>query len=454
MRTPSKSSFVGVAISFLLLIQIPNAHAAPVDGVSISTNGLLFFYDSANYYGVNGTTVKDLSGNSRDGSLNQISSQPSVSTANGGHFSFNANGGYMTAPSISSITNSFSLSFYASFGSTANNFERIIDFGNGPTNNNLEVGREGTGTNLFVEMFNGASSPGYCRAIGAIDSAWHHWVVTVGGGKCNIYKDNLQIVTDSSYSGTVGSTTWSNMYIGKSNWSADAAFEGGIAELAFYNRALLGSEVAQNYNAAMDQTAPTYTGAATFYPNENQTLVGTLSTSESSYIIPLTGSMDTNKFTLAANVLSFLSAPNFELKASSGGSNNYSYYFQLMDLNGNVATSTYVPVIQVQDLIELATLTQPSLSGNPVKGTNLTITVTPYGDGTSLPGKVSYFMAGKRIAGCYKKSYSGTGNSTCSWKPTTMGFRELSVQFTPTNTNFTETTSKKSFLILKRTTNR
>jgi Concanavalin A-like lectin/glucanases superfamily len=445
-----------IAVTFLALLSpLPAAHAAAYDGVSVATNGLLFYYDVANYYGlVDSTHLRDLSGNNRPATFTQVSSQPTTSSANGGQVSFNASGGYLSATSMTSITNSFSLSFYANFGIQANNFERIIDFGNGAANNNLEVGREGTGSNLFIEMFNGGTSPGYCRANGAIDSSWHFWVVTVGGGLCNVYKDNLQIVTNASYSGTVASTTWSNMYIGKSNWVADAAFEGGIGEIAFYNRALTSTEATQNYNAALDQTAPTYTGSATFTPNENQNLVGNFSFSESVFVIPSGGTMDTDKFTLSGSSFSFLSTPNFEAKGSVSGNNSYLYYFQLMDLNGNVSSSTYMLTINLQDLIENASISTPTLSATPYKGIAVTINVTPTGDGTSIPGKVNFLIAGKRIPACYKKIYSGTGNSTCSFEPSLSGNQEISVIFTPANANFTAASSKKSFFIYRRTTNR
>jgi hypothetical protein len=451
MRARISATLVALLVALLSPFQMPAAHAVASDGVGISTNGLQFYYDVANYYGMpNSLTLKDLSGNGRDASITQTTSQPSASSNNGGHLSFNASGGYAAAPAYNSFSTftGFSFSFYANFGTQANSFERIIDFGNGAGNNNIEVGREGTGTNLFVEAWNGTYSPGYCRATGAIDTSWHFWVVTVGGGYCNIYKDNTLVTNNAAYNTLPAAGSWSNMYIGKSNW-ADAAFEGGIAELAFYNRALTSTEATQNYNAAMDQTAPTYTGSASFTPNENQTAVGVLSASESVSYIALTGSGDTAKFTQTGSNLSLTSTPNFEAPVPS---NTLTYYFKLMDLNGNVSASTYVVTVYIQDVVEATSLSMPSLSATPYKGVAVTITVTPSGDGTSIPGKVNYLIAGKRIPACYKKAYTGTGNSTCTFDPALRGSQEISVTFTPTNTNYTAATSKKSFIIYKRST--
>lgn len=459
MRARISATIAALLFGLLSPALAPTANAAVADGVGINTNGLLFYYDVANYAGMaSGTQLADLSGNGRTATITQVSSQPTTSTNNGGHLSFNASGGYVTGTSMSSITNSFSLSFYANFGTQANNFERIIDFGNGAANNNLEVGREGTGTNLFIEMFNGGASPGYCRATGAIDSSWHFWVVTMGNGLCNIYKDNVRIVTDAAYSGTVGSTTWTNMYIGKSNWSADAAFEGGIGELAFYNRALTSTEAAQNYNAAIDQSAPTLSTLSltqSLSIVENATNVGSLTGSEvGTQYKMLTGS-DSAKFSLspfggASTSLSFISAPNFEAPGSALSSNVYTAYALIYDSSGNWNTLTLT--ITVTNVVELATMTFNSLSGNPYKGAPVIISVTPAAGGTA--GKVSYLANGKRIPRCYRINFTGSGISSCSWKPANRGSQELTITFTPNGSEYGATTLKKIFFVNKRTTNR
>lgn len=454
MRMKVSAIVAAVFLALITPVNSPLAHAAVSDGVGVSQNGLQLFYDVNNYNGITGNTLKDLSGNSRDALISQVSSQPSRSTANGGHLSFNGSGGFATVPEYNFPNYSgISVSFYANFGSSAGSFERIIDFGSRDAYNNLEVGRVAGLPDFFAEAWSGGTSPGWCRANGAIDSNWHFWVVTFGSGYCNIYRDNVQLVTNYVYNSLPIAGSWSKMYIGKSNW-ADAAFEGGIAELAFYNRVIGPSEMTQNYYAALDQTAPSYTGTATFNVNEGQTSVGSISTSESSYIIPTSGTMDTNRFTLSGSTLSFSSTPNYESPASVSSNNSYRYYFQLMDLNGNVSASTSVLTINVVDLVESTSLSIPALSGTAYKGRDVTITVTPSGDGTSIPGRVTYSIAGKRIAGCYRKVYSGSGNSTCTWKPTFQGYRDLVVTFSPTNANFSSATSSKTLFVSKRSTTR
>ena len=446
----------GLLASLLILstfASISPAVAAASPGVGVSTNGLQFFYDVNNPIGINGNAIKDLSGNSRDGLITQVSSQPVKSTANGGHLSFTGSGGYATVGAYSFPTyTGISVSFYANFGTSADNFERIIDFGNRDANNNLEVGRIGTSTDFFAEAWTGTSSPGWCRANGSIDSNWHFWVVTFNGTYCNIYKDNTQLVTNAAYNSLPTADTWNKMYIGKSNW-ADAAFEGGIAELAFYNRVIDSTERTTNFNAALDQTPPTVSGG-TNSANENQDLATSISFNEFGSTLSIIGGNDYDKVSInSSGYVYFIpnpNYPNYESPTDYGSDRRYDFVVRVIDPSGNYTDyTTYVTIANVN---ENSALTAPTLSGTPTKGISVTITVTPSGDGTSLPGKISYLMAGKRIAGCYKKSYAGTGNATCSWKPATMGYREISVTFTPTDTSFTSASSKKTFWIYKRTT--
>ena len=452
-----------IAVLFLALLspfQMPSAHAVVSDGVGVSTNGLQFFYDAANYAGVSGSTVKDLSGNSRDATLTQTNSKPAASTSNGGHFTFDGGGGYIAGPAYNSFPTftGLTVSFYANFGTTAGSFERIIDFGNGASNNNLEVGRVSTGADFFIEAWNGGASAGWCRANGSVDSNWHFWVVTLNGSVCNIYKDNTQIVTNAAYNTLPTAGSWSNMYIGKSNW-ADAAFEGGIAELAFYNRVISTSEMTQNYNAAMDQSAPTLTGAVltqSLSMPENSTEAGSLTGSEVGSQYKMLTASDSAKFSLvpyggASTTISFISPPNYESTTSVSATNTYTASVLIYDSSGNWNTLTIS--ISVTNVVEYSTVSAPSLSASPTKGTTVTITVTPSVAAGSGAGKVTFLIAGKRIPGCYKKSYT-SGNLTCSWKPSISGLREIAVTYTPNNTEYALSTNKKSFQILRRTTTR
>lgn len=446
---------IPVLLSALIPLSANTAQAAVSTGVGVSTNGLQFFYDVNNPAGISGNTVKDLSGNNRDAAITQVSSQPVKSTANGGHLSFTGSGGYATVGAYSFPTyTGISVSFYANFGTSADNFERIIDFGNRDANNNLEIGRIGTSNDFFAEAWTGTYSPGWCRANGSIDSNWHFWVVTFNGTYCNIYKDNVQLVTNAAYSSLPIGDTWNKMYIGKSNW-ADAAFEGGIAELAFYNRVIDSTERTKNYNTALDQTAPTVSGGANA-ANENQDLAANIYFDQFGSTLSIISGNDADKVSISSSgYVSFIpnpNYPNYESPTDYGADRRYDFVVRVIDPSGNY--TDYTTYVTISNVNESATLSTPSLSATPSKGVPVTITVTPGGDTPIPSGRVTYLVAGKRIPGCYKKVYSGTGNSTCIWKPAAQGYREITVTFTPTSNTYSAATSKRTFLIFKRTTNR
>ena len=460
------SSRIKFLIAALLLPLLPSlaqtANAAPVSGVGIVTSNLMMYYDYRNYnsYSGTGTTVVDASGNGNTGSL--VNSPTYSHSASDSYLSFSAaSSQYQSVPSFTAdFSAGFSISFRADFGSVST-WERIIDFGNGNASSNILVARSGNSNDLWFETYgtsanNTALPLGNCKVVSGIaNNTINNWtiVVAANGASCAIYKDGVaQSVT---FSGTdispVDNVSRTANYIARSNWSADSYFEGKIYNVAIYNKALTALEATQNYNSMNDTVAPTISPTLLSSP-ENVVNVDTLTAGESAFYTLISGG-DSSKVAVASGgTLTFVTAPNYEAPTDSNTDNQYGFNVRVMDTNGNW-TETYIQ-ITVTNVNENASLSALTLSATPYKGIAVTISVTPAGDGTSIPGKITYLMAGKRIVGCYKKSYSGTGSSTCLWEPTTMGYREIKVTFTPTNTSFTAATAAKTFWVYKRTTTR
>lgn len=441
------------------LSSIESAHAAPSDGVGVATDNLLMYFDVANFSGFSSPTLTDLSGNGYNFTTATAGtgSAPTKVGTNGNFLNFTgsgtANGGFLSLSSLPTGSTSWtglSVSFYANMG-TPTLVERVFDFGNNAQSDNIWVG-VGSFNDMAIEVFNGSASPGWCRSAqnSVVSNEWAHWTVVLDGVTCKWYKNNVLSSTNNYSYLPQRNLTLTKNYIGKSNW-VDPYFEGGIGDLAIYKDPLSDAERLQNYNAQIDHVAPNLS-SFTLNGYETSTAIGTLSFSGSPAYFNLSG-LDSGQFLVnASGVLSFDSLKNFEVPSDSGGNRTYDFVVRLTDANGNWNQWNFTVVLR--DVIEPTTLSQPTLSGIPFKGVTLTITVTPSGDGSSIPGTVTYLMAGKRIPGCLKKTYSGTGNSTCSWKPTTMGNREITVTFTPTNSSFTSATSRRSFQIFKRTTTR
>lgn len=450
---------VGTLVSALLLstLSVLPAHAAASLGVGISKNNLVMYWDAANFnsYPGSGSSWNDISVNNYTATI--YNSPTYNRTSGGSSFSFNQTlSQYAGVPTNTiDFTGGYSISFYANFGSV-NNWERIIDFGNGELANNIIAAREGTTNNIWFEVHSSGASKGVCKGLNAISNNTldqYTFVVSANGASCNIYKNGTSFTT-TIVSGTdfrpASGVARLNNYIGKSNWAADSYFEGSIQEIAIYNAPLSGADVTQNYNSMTDVTWPTLSGGNNSV-NENQTSATTILANQSS-TFSIVGGADSGKFNIdtSTGTITFKAAPNFEAADDSGANRIYDITVRALDLVGNY--NDYSFTITILDVSEFATLTTPTLSANAFKGIPVTITVTPSAGSTG--GIVAFQRSGKRIPGCSKKSFSGSGSVTCLWKPPVQGFNELSITFTPTGNEYAPAVSKKTFLVTKRTTNR
>jgi len=161
----------------------------------------------------------------------------------------------------------------------------------------------------------------------------------------------------------------------------------------------------------------------------------------------LTGT-DAADFSISSTgTLSFNPAPDFEAPADSDGNNIYIVITWVSD--GFLSDSQTV-TITVTNVNEAGTATAPTLSGNAVKGNNVTISVS-----VNAPGRVRFTVNGKRIATCLAVNTVGSGSSytaTCTWKPTVTGRQTLSAAFTPTSNTFSSVTSpNQSIWVFSRT---
>jgi len=79
------------------------------------------------------------------------------------------------------------------------------------------------------------------------DGNWHYIGATFDGTNLRTYADG---VLDNTSGAITYSTTGQNNFIGKSNHTGNENyFNGNMGLVQFYNRALSGAEVLQNYNA-------------------------------------------------------------------------------------------------------------------------------------------------------------------------------------------------------------
>lgn len=210
---------------------------------------------------------------------------------------------------------------------------------------------------------------------------------------------------------------------------------------------------------APDLSAPTITNAATpfsFAENTNiSSIAATIEISESS-TISLDPSGDYLKFSLSTvdtdtARIYFLSSPDFENPGDLDRNNDFIVYVDLTDLAGN--TSTPSIIIRVTNVNESSSISAPTISGAAFKGISTSLTVS-----VNAPGKVRFFVDGKRISNCFAISTSGTYpnyTAVCNWKPAVTSRRVLTATFTPSDSSFSASSSSPSNIwVINRSTRR
>lgn len=138
-------------------------------------------------------------------------------------------------------TNGFTVALWAK-PTTTGVWERFIDFGDGPGQDNIVFAQLGGTNRVFFEVYNGGSTTKIEGPSGSwMIGSWHYYAATVDeNGNAVIYIDGQEVV-----SGTTNkplNVSRANKYIGKSNWG-DSYYEGYMDDLRFYNRALTEEEV-------------------------------------------------------------------------------------------------------------------------------------------------------------------------------------------------------------------
>ncbi|MCS6319724.1 MAG: autotransporter-associated beta strand repeat-containing protein, partial [Nitrospira sp.] len=249
---------------------------------AVVRDGLVLWLDAGNTSSYNGTgnTWYDLSGNGYHGT---IYGSPTYSSANS-LFTFANNSQYVrlsTLPAnfLGSTVTGMTIFSVANFGTTADNWERVVDLGNAGAggnapNHHIILSRYGTGSRLNWEIYNGPSgnTANQSNTNTAITNGKASYAGTADGSNLKIYKDGALNTTTAS-TALPGAAARADNYIGKSNWTADDTFRGDIGTLMVYNRALSAIEIAKNHQLLFNRSTATLTAGG---DNTNTTFSGTI----------------------------------------------------------------------------------------------------------------------------------------------------------------------------------
>jgi hypothetical protein len=219
---------------------------------SIVTNGLVLCLDAGNTksYPGSGTTWTDLSGRGNNGTL---TGGPTYSSSNGGSIVFDGTDDYVNVSNSSSLqlTDSMTISCWFMPSNYASARQGLVGR-NGLNEYTITLEQGGSASFYFASVgqpgdyFNGASF----RPFGQENNVFQQLTI-VRDYNTNIvyfYKNGVQVSTGSqSLSGTAKPTATSNpMTIGYGN---GGYYNGRVASIKLYNRALTASEIQQNFNA-------------------------------------------------------------------------------------------------------------------------------------------------------------------------------------------------------------
>jgi len=193
-----------------------------------------------------GTTAADSSGKGNSGTL--INGPMWVYGYVNNGLEFDGIDDYVDLPDdFNSLQAGLTVNVWA-YPTAVKNWARFIDFGNGSTSDNILFSRYSDTNNLTLEVWKGSTSGGHVIATEAIElNRWQMFTATLdSSGNTRLYKDGVLIKTGTT--AVPNDITRVNNYIGRSNWGADAYYQGIMDEVRIYNYPLTQAEIQTIYN--------------------------------------------------------------------------------------------------------------------------------------------------------------------------------------------------------------
>lgn len=193
---------------------------------------------------VDGTTVKDVSGNGKDATAVGNVSYDTGKLGKG--ISLNGTDAYVKLPE-DVIYGLYNMSISAWINpEQVVNWARVFDFGNGeasPPYPNLFLTVHNSSGNTRLAYEDGTNS--HVDTAAFATNTWTHITVTISGSKAVLYVNGNKAAENTSFHMLPFQISeMTSNYIGKSNYTADSLFKGDIDDFRIYNRALGSDEIA------------------------------------------------------------------------------------------------------------------------------------------------------------------------------------------------------------------
>ena len=212
----------------------------------IVTNGLVLNLDAGNVmsYTSGSSTWRDLSGNNSTGSL---INNPTFSSTNGGSLNFNGSN------SRANLGNNQTLQFTDNFSAftwfkKATTQAQVGIAGNASYNNGGWMIGCGNSypTERLIIIFNSTGEQGVNGTTTLLPDVWYYGGFTFSGGVLTAYVNGK---IDAVSTGQTITKNTTSFLIGQGSQGGWGYFNGAVANLQVYDRALSLSEIQQNFNA-------------------------------------------------------------------------------------------------------------------------------------------------------------------------------------------------------------
>jgi hypothetical protein len=228
-------------------------------GPNIVKDGLVLYLDAGSpnsfYSPTAGTTWKDISGNTNNGTL---VNGPTFNSSNGGSIVFDGTDDYVTLLNSINITNIFTISVWCSFsqlgsiGGNYNNRKTLISYNYtyGSNQGFTFVGSGNNGTDFFISFGTdqkyASSTTGYI----SLNTPMMLTVVANAGNELiRLYKNNTEVNYAGRTDANINIIYNNTPNIGILSPAGQNYMNGSIYNIVIYNRALSATEILQNYNS-------------------------------------------------------------------------------------------------------------------------------------------------------------------------------------------------------------
>jgi len=195
-----------------------------------------------------GTTAADASANKNNGTL--VGGATWTTGQIGGAVQCDGTNDYVNLPIgalISKLT-SATFAIWANYSQQGGAWQRILDFGTGETINMFltpAIGGSNTGVMRFAITTGGSGAESQLTAANRLATGWHHLAVVFNGDAktMQLYLDGGVVASNTTATLPSGLGNTTQNWLGRSEYAADAYYQGALDDFRIYDVALTQSDI-------------------------------------------------------------------------------------------------------------------------------------------------------------------------------------------------------------------